>query len=251
VTRARSVARSLRSQTSHRDQQGILETTGRALRRYASCRHPPSGHYGSVGRNADHWDGIYSTGTSTRRSWYEREPTQSLRLIEMTTADRSATIIDLGAGTSRLVDRLLDTGFTDVTVLDVSGHALDEVGLRLGPRAGSVSFIRQDVLSWQPDRQYDVWHDRAVFHFLCDQVQRSLYVSVAAEGVRTGGAVIVATFAEDGSTQCSGLPVARYSADELAAAFAEGFEPVHSERELHETPAGALQPFTWMILRRM
>jgi Methyltransferase domain len=203
-----------------------------------------------VGQSADHWDGIYSTGTSTALSWYEREPTQSLRLIDITTGDPSAAIIDLGAGTSMLVDRLLDSGFTDVTVLDISAHALDEVGRRLGPRASGASFIRQDVLCWQPERQYDVWHDRAVFHFLSDPAQRSRYVSVAAAGVRAGGAMIVATFAEDGPTHCSGLPVARYSADELADAFAAGFEPVHCERELHETPAGAVQPFTWMILRR-
>jgi hypothetical protein len=203
-----------------------------------------------VGQSAEHWDGIYSTGTSTARSWYEREPTHSLRLIDMTTADRSAAIIDVGAGTSMLVDCLLDSGFIDVTVLDISAQALDEVGRRLGRRASAACFIRQDVLCWQPERYYDVWHDRAVFHFLSDPAQRSRYVSVAAGGVRAGGAVIVATFAEDGPSQCSGLPVARYAADELADAFAEGFEPVHAERELHETPAGPVQPFTWMILRK-
>jgi hypothetical protein len=113
-----------------------------------------------------------------------------------------------------------------------------------------VTFVRRDVLAWQPERGYDVWHDRAVFHFLSDPAQRSHYVEVAEGGVRAGGALIVATFAEDGPTQCSGLPVARYSADELADAFAGAFEPVHHERELHETPAGTVQPFTWIILRR-
>jgi hypothetical protein len=169
----------------------------------------------------------------------------------MIAGSTSAAIIDLGAGTSRLVDRLLDAGFVDVTVLDISAHALDEVGRRLGPRAMRAKFICQDVLSWQTERQYDVWHDRAVFHFLTDEAQRSRYVAVAAEAVRAGGAVIVATFAEDGPATCSGLPVARYSADELAGAFARGFEPVHAEREPHETPAGDVQPLTWMILRRL
>ncbi len=115
----------------------------------------------------------------------------------------------------------------------------------------SATFIRHDVLTWHPERQYDVWHDRAVFHFLSEPAQRSHYVAVAEAGVRAGGVVIVATFAEDGPTQCSGLSVARYSADELADAFATGFDPVHHERELHETPAGAVQPFTWVILRRL
>jgi hypothetical protein len=199
---------------------------------------------------ADHWDHIYSTGTPAARSWYEREPTRSLRLIEMTAGDPSAAIIDLGAGTSMLVDRLLDAGFPDVTVLDISAHALEEVGRRLGPRASSVRFIPHDVLSWQPGRQYQVWHDRAVFHFLTEAAQRSSYVSVAAGAVCAGGAVIVATFAEDGPTTCSGLPVARYSAGQLADAFAADFEPVHAEREHHVTPAGAVQPFTWMVLKR-
>jgi hypothetical protein len=203
-----------------------------------------------VGQSVDHWDGIYSTGTSTARSWYEREPAQSLRLIDMATGDPSAAIIDIGAGTSMLVDRALDVGFVDVTVLDISLHALEEVGCRLGPRAGSASFIRHDVLSWRPERHYDVWHDRAVFHFLSDAAQRTSCVSVAARAVRIGGAVIVGTFAEDGPTSCSGLPVDRYSADELAAAFTTDFEPVHAEREFHETPAGTVQPFTWVILRR-
>jgi hypothetical protein len=204
-----------------------------------------------VGQSADHWDGIYATGTSTSRSWYEREPTQSLRLIATAAASPSAAIIDLGAGTSMLVDRLLDTGFTDVTVLDISAHALDEVRRRLGPLASRVTFIRHDVLTWQPERRYDIWHDRVVFHFLSDPAQRSRYVAVAEGAVRAGGALIMATFAQDGPNQCSGLPVARYSADELADAFSAGFEPVHHERERHETPAGTVQPFTWMILRRM
>jgi hypothetical protein len=203
-----------------------------------------------VGQSADRWDGIYATGIFTSRSWYEREPTQSLRLIAKAAASPSAAIIDLGAGTSMLVDRLLDTGFTDVTVLDISAHALDEVGRRLGPLASRATFIRHDVLTWQPERRYDIWHDRVVFHFLSDLAQRSRYVAVAEGAVRAGGALIMATFAEDGPNQCSGLPVARYSADELADAFAAAFEPVHHERELHETPAGTVQPFTWMILRR-
>jgi hypothetical protein len=204
-----------------------------------------------VGQSADHWDGIHSTGTSTSRSWYEPEPAHSLRLITEAAQGRSAAILDLGAGTSMLVDRLLGSGFIDVTVLDISAHALDEVSGRLGPLASGVTFICHDVLSWQPVRRYDIWHDRAVFHFLGDPTHRSRYVAVAEGAVRAGGALIVATFAEDGPTHCSGLPVVRYSADQLADAFAPGFEPVHDERDCHQTPGGTVQPFTWMILRRM
>jgi trans-aconitate methyltransferase len=165
-------------------------------------------------------------------------------------ANHSAAIIDVGAGTSALVDCLLANGFEDVTVLDVSSHALDEVRDRLGARASRVSFLVEDVLSWRPERAYDVWHDRAVFHFLTDSSQQRHYVALAARGVKSGGALIVATFADDGPTHCSGLPVHRYSAAELADAFSTHFELVHDERELHVTPSGAVQPFTWAVLRR-
>jgi 2-polyprenyl-3-methyl-5-hydroxy-6-metoxy-1,4-benzoquinol methylase len=203
-----------------------------------------------VSEVVSHWDGVYSSAPSTTKSWYEREPTHSLRLVTQAARDCSAAIIDIGAGTSMLVDRLLESGFTDVTVLDISAHALEEVRRRLGERANTATFITSDVLSWQPDLHYDVWHDRAVFHFLTEPSQRAHYVSLAEAGIRQGGLLIVATFAEDGPTQCSGLDVTRYSADDLAATFAAGFEPVLNEREAHHTPTGAIQPFTWTTLRR-
>jgi 2-polyprenyl-3-methyl-5-hydroxy-6-metoxy-1,4-benzoquinol methylase len=203
-----------------------------------------------VSEVVSHWDGIYSSAPSTTRSWYERDPAHSLRLVTQVVADRSAAIIDVGAGTSALVDRLLESGFDDVTALDVSSQALDEVRERLGVQANRVSFLVADVLAWRPERTYDVWHDRAVFHFLTDSSSRERYVSLAAASVRVGGALIVATFADDGPTHCSGLPVFRYSGDELADAFAAHFELVQTERELHVTPSGAVQPFTWAVLRR-
>jgi trans-aconitate methyltransferase len=200
---------------------------------------------------AAHWDDVYSAAPSTTRSWYERDPARSLNLVTQAAADRSAAIIDIGAGTSTLVNRLLGTGFVDVTVLDVSSHALDVVRDRLGAQAARVSFVVEDVLSWRPERAYDIWHDRAVFHFLTDTRHRERYVSLAVANVRAGGALIVATFADDGPTHCTGLPVHRYSTDDLAETFAAGFELEHCERELHHTPTGAVQPFTWVVLRRM
>jgi len=171
-------------------------------------------------------------------------------LVTQATADHSVAIIDIGAGTSMLVDRLLEDGFVDVTVLDVSSHALGVVRDRLGAQAARVSFVVHDVLSWPPERPYDVWHDRAVFHFLTDARQTERYVSLAVATVRVGGALIVATFADDGPTHCSGLPVHRYSTEELEETFAAGFELEHCERELHHTPTGVVQPFTWVLLRR-
>jgi len=203
-----------------------------------------------VSEVAAHWDRVHSSASSTARSWYQRDPSRSLTLVTQATADRSASIVDVGAGTSALVDRLLESGFIDVTVLDVSSHALGVVRDRLDAQAARVSFVAQDVLSWRPERAYDIWHDRAVFHFLTDTRHTERYVSIAVATVRVGGALIVATFADDGPTHCSGLPVHPYSTDELAEMFAAGFELEHCERELHRTPTGAVQPFTWVLLRR-
>ena len=198
----------------------------------------------------EHWDGVYATRSTTEVSWYERAPATSLRLIDALGLGSSAAIVDVGAGASSLVDGLLATGFTDVTVLDISPRALDEVRERLGEQAGKVTFVADDVLRWEPVRRFDVWHDRAAFHFLVDAVDQDRYVQLAGRTVRRGGAVIVAGFAEDGPTQCSGLPVSRHSADQLAATFQPFFTLIADEREEHVTPMGIVQPFTWVTLRR-
>jgi SAM-dependent methyltransferase len=198
----------------------------------------------------DHWDRIYATRSSTEVSWYERSPTTSLRLIESVASGPSAAVIDVGGGASELVDRLLREGFTDLTVMDISEHALDEVRQRLAGQAPPVRFVHDNVLTWEPDRRYDVWHDRAVFHFLTAPADRDRYVDIASRAVRDGGVAVVGTFDEDGPTHCSGLPVTRYSPQDLGAAFAAAFSPIGYEREEHITPAGVVQPFTWAVLRR-
>lgn len=184
-------------------------------------------------------------------SWFQREPKMSLQWISQMARATSDAIIDVGGGTSELVDRLLQQGFTDVTVLDIAAQALDRVRERLGSEGRRVHFVRHDVLTWSPERTYDVWHDRAVFHFLTDPNDRANYVALSARAVKPGGALVLATFAEDGPTHCSGLPVARYSPDTAAAVFGEAFTPVTHEREEHVTPAGVVQPFTWIVLRRV
>jgi SAM-dependent methyltransferase len=199
---------------------------------------------------ADHWDRIYASTRSTELSWYKREPAVSLRLVERMAADPSVAVIDIGAGASFLVDRLMADKFTNLTVLDVARHALDEVRERLGDDARHVSFVHHDLLTWEPDRRYDVWHDRAVFHFLTDNTRRDRYVDIAARAVRAGGALVLATFAEDGPTRCSGLPVSRYSAEDLEGVFSEFFSLVEHEREQHVTPGGVDQSFTWTVFRR-
>jgi SAM-dependent methyltransferase len=162
---------------------------------------------------------------------------------------RCASVIDVGGGASRLVDNLCERGFEDVTVLDVAAEALAEVRARLGDAHGVVRLLEQDVLSWIPDRDYDVWHDRALFHFLVEPADRKRYVELVACTVRAGGVLILGAFAEDGPNRCSGLPVVRYSAPDLASAF-ETLSLVWDERDDHVTPSGVVQAFSWVVLRR-
>ena len=199
---------------------------------------------------AEHWDEVYATRATDAVSWYQSEPAISVRLVETSAPERSAAIVDVGGGTSSLVDRLLADGYRALTLVDVSARALETVRARLGALATDVTFVRSDVLTWQIDRAYDVWHDRATFHFLTDERERAAYVELAARGVRPGGTLIIATFAADGPEHCSGLPVRRNDAHDLASTFAATFTLTSSEREEHVTPAGVVQPFTWAVLRR-
>jgi ubiquinone/menaquinone biosynthesis C-methylase UbiE len=196
-----------------------------------------------------HWERVYETRSTDEVSWFQAEPSVSRRLVEAAVGT-NGSVVDVGAGASRLVDLLLDDGFADLTVLDVSARALAVVRERLAGRSSAVTWVHGDVLDWHPGRSFDVWHDRAVFHFLTDPEDRSRYVDLVQRVVHPGGTVIVATFAADGPTHCSGLPVSRSDAAGLATVFGEAFMLGHAEREEHLTPSGALQPFTWAVLHR-
>ena len=199
--------------------------------------------------SAAHWDGVYDRVPHDGVSWYEAEPTTSVRLITGA-ASPADPVIDVGAGTSRLADRLLELGWGDVTLLDVSATALAETESRLAAAGRSVQTVVTDLLAWQPERAVGVWHDRAVFHFLVEPHDQQRYVQVAADAVRPGGIAVLGVFAEDGPTQCSGLPTAQYDAGALAELFADAFVLERAEREQHETPGGVVQAFTWVVLRR-
>jgi SAM-dependent methyltransferase len=199
---------------------------------------------------AQHWDRVYTTRNPSEVSWYEREPAMSLRLIESIAAGRPLSVLDVGGGASMLVDRLAARSFTDVTVLDVSSRVLEAVRDRLGGKRPGISLVAGDVLTWNTRRTYDVWHDRAVFHFLTDPSDRVRYVDVAERATAGDGHLILGTFAEDGPERCSDLPVSRYSAPGLLELFSRSFTLVAREREEHVTPSGAVQPFTWVVLRR-
>lgn len=196
-----------------------------------------------------HWDEVYERTKGRGVSWFQARPETSLRLIG-SAAGPSSSVIDVGGGASSLAAELLDGGWTDVTVLDVSAAALALVRASMADRRPPATLLVADLLSWQPDRRYGVWHDRAVFHFLTTAADRDRYRALVAAAVEPGGVLVLGTFAADGPTGCSGLPTARYAADELAAELGPGFQVVHTEREEHHTPAGAAQPFTWLVLRR-
>ncbi len=201
----------------------------------------------------EYWNGRYSSIGSTHVSWYEAHPGMSLALLDRAGVTAAASVIDVGGGASTLVDRLLERGHCDVSVLDLSSAALDEARRRTADQGSAVDWMVGDVREFVPARRWDVWHDRAAFHFLVDAGDRRQYVQVLADGLADDGIVIAAAFAEDGPTQCSGLPVERYDADRLFAELSAGvpLELLVAERHVHITPSGAEQPFTWIVARRI
>jgi SAM-dependent methyltransferase len=199
---------------------------------------------------AGHWNSIYKSKETTEVSWYQRTPGVSLARIESLALGRDAAIIDVGGGASTLAGALLDRGFSDISVLDVSLRALELAQERLGSTAQRVHWLREDVLSWRPRRTYALWHDRAVFHLLIDPASRQRYVEVLRASLAPDGQLVVGTFALDGADQCSGLPVARYDAARLNTALGDAFLLLDERREEHHTPSGVVQPFTWATFQR-
>lgn len=193
----------------------------------------------------EYWDGVYNNKAHDEVSWFQPRPETSLGLIGATGLGKGAAVIDVGGGASLLVDHLLDEGYTDLTLLDVSAKALCLTRERLGDRAAKVNWWAEDVTEFTPPRQYDIWHDRAVFHFLADPGERACYVTTAANAVRQGGGLIVAAFSPAGPDKCSGLDVVKYSPAELAAWFSAWFQLVETVEEVHRTPSGAAQHFVY------
>jgi ubiquinone/menaquinone biosynthesis C-methylase UbiE len=198
-----------------------------------------------------HWETVYQTKPSDTVSWFEPAPTRSMALLTSAGLTTSSDVIDVGGGDSLLAGALLDHGVGHVTVLDISGAALARAQARLGDRAAEVTWIEGDITGVElPPTSYDLWHDRAVFHFLTAADDRAQYIAAAARCVRAGGALIIATFAPDGPTRCSGLEVVRYSPEDLASAFEEAFVLRHGFVDTHRTPGGAEQRFSFAVLSR-
>ena len=197
-----------------------------------------------------HWERVYATKAPDAVSWYRPHLEHSLALIERAAKARSAAIIDVGGGESTLVDDLLLRGYENITVLDISQTGVDVTRRRLGSAAERVRWLVADVTQTELEpKAYDIWHDRAVFHFLTAREQRIAYVRQVMRCVKLGGHVIVGTFGPEGPTKCSGLEVMRYDAESLHAEFGANFNLVDSFRELHQTPFGTTQQFLYCYCR--
>jgi SAM-dependent methyltransferase len=197
-----------------------------------------------------HWEGVYTKKGENEVSWFQENPAPSLELIAQVGATPASAIIDIGGGASRLVDNLVARGFEDVTVLDLSEAALEAAKARLGGRAARVHWIVADATVWEPPKAYDIWHDRAAFHFLTEDRDRAAYVARLERALKVGGYAIIATFALDGPERCSGLPVVRYDPESLGKTLGRAFQLVDTRRDTHATPWGSDQSFQFSLFRR-
>jgi SAM-dependent methyltransferase len=194
------------------------------------------------------WEGVHSDTEVDGVSWWQSVPGLSLGLVDATRVQPEEPIIDVGAGWSTLVDHLVERGYQDLSAIDLSASALQTVRERLGPEGERVVLSVADVLDFRPDRRFALWHDRAVFHFLTEPDEREDYLASLKASLKPGGWVVVATFGPDGPTTCSGLPIVRYTHEELAAEFGD-FDLVSTAGEDHVTPWGKTQQFTAVLLR--
>jgi SAM-dependent methyltransferase len=192
---------------------------------------------------SSHWDRVYEDKAFTDVSWYQAQPSESLELIEAAQVPPDVPIIDVGGGASTLVDHLVDRGFRDITVLDLSERAFAQARARLGDDTDRVSWIVADVTTFRPERTYGLWHDRAVLHFLVDAEDRNRYLDVLRAALAPGGHLVLATFGPEGPLRCSGLEVRRYSVDRMADLLGPEFNLCSEQTVYHQTPSGASQQF--------
>ena len=198
-----------------------------------------------------HWEHIYKSMGVREVSWFQEHAAQSIELIKKTGVSLAAKIIDVGGGASTLVDDLIEQGYSEITVLDISGTALRRSQKRLGQRASLVKWMEVDITRAELDPNfYDVWHDRAVFHFLTNKTDRAQYVRAVLRSVKMGGHIIVASFGLDGPEKCSGLNIVRYSAESMHREFGDDFELVDTTTEVHHTPFGTDQQFIYCYCRK-
>jgi len=198
--------------------------------------------------NKKHWENIYQKKEIDGVSWYQKIPSESLQLIKKYSISNSDKIIDIGCGKSFLADNLLELNYTDISLVDISSNALKEVKDRLQNK--SLNFIETDILNFNSNDKYDIWHDRAVFHFITNRQGIEKYISLCNKYINNHGILIIGAFAEDGPLKCSGLEIKRYSVDQISGLFEESFELVESFKMLHKTPFDTEQSFSFCVLRK-
>jgi len=198
--------------------------------------------------NKKHWENIYQKKEIDGVSWYQKVPIESLQLIKKYSISNSDKIIDIGCGKSFLADNLLELNYTDISLVDISSNALKEVKDRLQNK--SLNFIETDILNFNSNDKYDIWHDRAVFHFITKDKEIEKYISICNEYINKDGILIIGTFAEDGPLKCSGLEIKRYSVNQLANLFKKNFELVKGFKLLHKTPFETQQSFSFCVFRK-
>ena len=200
--------------------------------------------------NKAHWENIYATKELTNVSWYQPVPQTSLEFLEQANLAKKAKIIDVGGGDSFLADHLLEAGYTDITVLDISEKALERAKARLGEKAARVKWIVSDASAFVPTETYDCWHDRAAFHFLTEEQDIARYMNVLSRGIKSGGTLILGTFSENGPTKCSGIPIKQYSEASMIARLSDHFEQVACKTVDHPTPFNTVQHFVFCSFTR-
>lgn len=198
----------------------------------------------------DHWKKIYAEKDTQQVSWYQAKPNESIAWIEELKLEPSAPILDVGGGDSRLVDHLYQQGYQDIRVLDISAQALGNSQKRLGDAAANINWVHSNVLDFRCETPLSLWHDRAAFHFLRDQEERNAYRQIAAESLKSGGYLLIATFSSDGPLKCSGLEIQRYSEEEMQVHFEADFQILKQDRLLHQTPSGGAQEFLFSLFQR-
>ncbi|MCX2739629.1 class I SAM-dependent methyltransferase [Pontibacter anaerobius] len=198
-----------------------------------------------------HWEKVYQTKQLDKMGWYQAVPATSLELISQFKLPKTAKIIDIGGGDSLLVDHLLDLGYQHLTVLDISAASLERAQQRLGQRAGKVTWIEADAATFRLTEKYDLWHDRAAFHFLTDERETENYINTARQSINPGGALVIGTFSEQGPSTCSGLPVQQYSEKSLTDRFGMHFEKITCKHTDHTTPSGNIQNYLFCSFRKV
>ncbi|WP_421797890.1 class I SAM-dependent methyltransferase [Haliscomenobacter sp.] len=203
------------------------------------------------GARQSHWDQVYSSKALEQSSWYQPRPSISLDFIQQFSIAKDAAIIDVGGGDSLLIDHLLDLGYQNISVLDISSKALERAQNRLGERGKAVKWICADAAQFEPAEQYDLWHDRAAFHFLTTTADIQRYAQTAAQAVKPGGFLVIGTFSEQGPKKCSGLEITQYSEESLVHVFGSQFQKIRCHQVDHLTPTQAIQQFIFCAFQRM